>query len=293
MVITHDSAWYGILDDQSLRRACQVRLAIENHELEATDTDIIQSLYSICVTPGRTAMYSEPKEKRDNADNLGVASQLDLTVAAMRSDGRAVFDYLLGPHGLLQSSSANFDFSHRQLQISNLHGKLLANPGLAAPSTTFDSLQLLDYHPARPVTVEVLLQVLHGEMTAKEACDSNSVGELRKALQAARDDENSTQRILRKLANALLNRALEFTDKDSVEEAIFYYQYLESSTSTTSMEYLELLLGLCTAHYLRYQLLRMREDLDSLIKYLDAQTSFNFVVFLDHFSARCAGMISL
>ncbi|KAF9051943.1 hypothetical protein BJ165DRAFT_1451951 [Panaeolus papilionaceus] len=285
MVITHDSAWYGILDDQSLRRAHQVRLAIEHHELEATDSDAIQSLYSICVTPARMALYLEPKERWAGTVPLGMVRRVEATVAALSTDERAVFEYLLGPYGFSHLSSAMFNF-RRWGQISKLKSELTTGQTRAVPSPTFDTLQQLDYHPTRPVTVEVLVQVFKGEITAREAYDRNSIGELRKTLQSAGDDEDSTQKILRKLANALLNRALEFNDKDSVEEAIFYYQHLEPSTSTESIEYLELILGFCTAHYFRHQLLRMRDDLDSLFKYLDIQSSHDFGAMLRRLGER-------
>ncbi|KAF9051945.1 hypothetical protein BJ165DRAFT_1451971 [Panaeolus papilionaceus] len=185
-----------------------------------------------------------------------------------------LFDSIGGP-----MPSRSFNFNERQHQISQVKAQIIAK-ALSIPqsSTSFEVLMPLVYHPLRPVTLQVLFEIINGKMTPQEACDANVVGALRHSLRATSRHTMDTKahEVLHKLANALLNRARDFSDKDNIEEAICYYQYLAPVTPRETPQYLEIVLGLCTAYHFRHQLLRMSEDFEQLIHFLNIQNTLDY-----------------
>ncbi|PPQ70794.1 hypothetical protein CVT24_001075 [Panaeolus cyanescens] len=215
-------------------------------------------------------------------------AELKHTLFELPKRNGALERYLFGPYASVFGSTVKFG-TYRQSQLIQLKEAIIADREAASSETTpFDHLQYLANHPPRPVVLDILLHLLNNpKLKVQEAPLYSSIPYLRNMLgrveltHDALDDRAFG--VVHRLANTLLNRAKDLIDKDSVDEAIFYYRKLEPMAPRQSYRYLEVVMGLCSAHYYRYQLLRMREDRDLLVKYLDVQAELDYPAILDSF----------
>lgn len=90
--------------------------------------------------------------------------------------------------------------------------------------------------------------------------------------------ESNHARIIQSLAEALLNRfnGVSASRQDDLHQAIWYFEHALALTPPTSYQYLEIILGLSTSLYSRFQLFKQVNDQKRLLQCLVDQRKINF-----------------
>lgn len=159
----------------------------------------------------------------------------------------------------------------RSSALKNLTNTL----GLTLNSQRLRTLYL-ENHPRRPFLIDDLLFALRIRNPTQETIDYDDP--LSSKFRRLSLDEA--------LANSLLNRSVDFDDKDSVDEAIFYYRKAEAHVQYGTYQHLEIVLGLCNAFYRRmhYRLdvgIQPEEEIKNLEHYLEIQSELDHSAILN------------
>ncbi|PPQ72621.1 hypothetical protein CVT24_005112 [Panaeolus cyanescens] len=295
MAITHDSVWYGLLLEGSTAEALALSFRLRHAKDLEKEIDIVQKHYDICLTSSQQSMYLEPMGYIDSKSSAA-RHEMEKTIEALRRDDNTIKNYLFGFQvgevvpTIGGGADSDMQPQPRRLLLSQIISRFASENGLSTTTrnTPFplDAFKPLQHHPCQPLTLDSLLQVLHGEVLLDEALERQSIPAIRAELRSVNEGDAQAPAILRRLANRLLNHGFDFADKDNIDEAIFFYRHAEKVTPINSYQYLEIVLGLCNAHHCRYRLLGMGEDFDSLMRYLDIQRSLDFDAILGELKSK-------
>ena len=132
----------------------------------------------------------------------------------------------------------------------------------------------LNGHPKRLLSLDDLVDVHLANF--QSLLEHRDIHRLRSQLNALPPDGPDKGTWLLRLADVLSRRFWQLSQKDDLEEAIWYYEEALSLLPKRHYHFLEAILGFCSCVYQRFQLLGHLDDLKKLLVHLHTEQNLNF-----------------